>query len=272
MADFPTRGIPLPFAGGHLYYRKISFGAGPVTVWIHGFLENSNMWSPIFPALRPDGTHLLLDLPGHGDSDVFDTIHTMDFMADCVKAMLDSEGIDAPVRVIGHSMGGYVALAFAERYSEFLSAINLYHSTSFSDTEEKKENRNRAIEAIEEGRTFFVKSSVENLFASSLRKDLQKEINLATKWALQTKPKGISSALAGMRDRPDRTSVFNSTANAFAIVGMLDPAVDPIKESSFLAQNPQIESVIIEEVGHMSHLENTDAAVRALTHFLNETS
>ena len=272
MADFPTRGIPLPFAGGNLYYRKASFGAGPITVWIHGFLENSNMWSPIFPALRPDGTHLLLDLPGHGESDVFDTIHTMDFMADCVKAMLDSEGIDAPVRVIGHSMGGYVALAFAERYPELLSAINLYHSTSFSDTGEKKENRNRAIEAIEEGRTFFVKSSVENLFAASLRKDLQDEINLATTWALQTKPKGISAALAGMRDRPDRTDVFTTCPRAFGIVGLLDPAVDPIKESLFLEQNPHIESVIMKEVGHMSHLENTAAAVRALTQFLNKTS
>jgi len=272
MADFPEKTYRFDFGGGQISYRKKDFGEGPITVWVHGFLENSNMWSPIFPALRPDGTHLMIDLPGHGESDVFDSIHTMDFMADCIAQLLDVENISKPIRLIGHSMGGYVSLAFLDRYPEKVSAINLYHSTAFADSEEKKENRNRAIKALEAGRTFFVKSSVQSLFAASLMSQLSQEIDLATTWALETAPKGISAALAGMRDRPDRRKVYEECDQAYAIVGQMDPAVDPVREIKFLKENPQIRNTLIAEVGHMSHLENTAEAVNALQLFLTETS
>lgn len=272
MADFPKKTYRFDFGAGKISYRKLNLGAGPITVWVHGFLENSNMWSPIFPALRPDGTHLMIDLPGHGKSDVFGPIHTMDFMADCIAQLLVEENISDPIRLIGHSMGGYVSLAFLDRYPERVSAINLYHSTAFADSEEKKENRNRAIKALEAGRTFFVKSSVQSLFAASLVSRLTEEIDLATTWALETKPKGISAALAGMRDRPNRKKVYEQCDRSYAIVGQMDPAIDPKRETSYLEQNPNIHKTLISEVGHMSHLENTKAAVEALQVFLTETS
>lgn len=272
MADFPELWRSFPLAEGEVWYALADYGGPGTTVWIHGFLENSNMWLPLWEqGLRPDGKHLLIDLPGHGRTSSFGQVHSMDFMAECIELALKDAGIHGPVRIVGHSMGGYTALAFAERYPERVHALMMYHSTAYPDSDEKKEHRDRAVKAMESGRVMFVKEAVKNLFAEPLRQAKMNEIERATQWAIQTDPKGIVAALRGMRDRPDRRRVFTSAPRAHAIVGSLDPAVDAVRETEFVGLHPEIEADILPQVGHMSHLEDTEAAIQSLQHFLDRT-
>lgn len=272
MAGFPNNWRNFPLADGEVAYLLADYGGKGATVWIHGFLEHSFMWQPIWDGgLRPEGKHLLIDLPGHGRTSSFGPVHSMDFMAECVELALADAGIHGPVRVLGHSMGGYTALAYAERYPERIHALMLYHSTAYADSDEKKEHRERAIKAMDSGRVMFVKEAVRNLFAAPLRDAKAEEIERSTKWAIETDPKGIAAALRGMKDRPDRRTVFTAAPQVHAIVGRLDPAVDPKREIKFLGLHPEVMADILPQVGHMSHLEDTPAAVQALQQFLDRT-
>ena len=273
MSDFPNNWRGFPLADGEVAYALNDFGGAGTTVWVHGFLENSNMWQPIWDGgLRPDGKHLFIDLPGHGRTSSFGPVHSMDFMAECIELALADGGIQGPVRVIGHSMGGYTALAYAERYPERINALMLYHSTAYPDSEEKKAHRDRATQALDTGQVMFVKEAVRNFFAAPLRDAKNDEIELATQWAIQTDPNGIAAALRGMRDRPDRRTVFTSAPRAHAVVGGLDPAVDARREIQFLGLHPEVMADILPQVGHMSHLEDSPAAVNALQQFLDRTA
>lgn len=118
-----------------LAYRK--FGEGPVIVLLHGFPENGNLWRDIWPALAKHNTVIIPDLPGSGESTFANEDLSIEHLAESVKLILDKEGIDEIV-LAGHSMGGYIALAFAEKYPVMLRGLSLIHSTAAPDSDEKK--------------------------------------------------------------------------------------------------------------------------------------
>ena len=132
-----------------LYYNELPVniktgGSGIPVVFLHGYLESSEIWLPFANELLDTGRIILIDLPGHGQTGVMDEIHTMDFMADVVKFVLDTLDLKKCV-MIGHSMGGYVTLSFAEKYIERIFAFILFHSHPFADTEETRTNRKTGI-------------------------------------------------------------------------------------------------------------------------------
>src|SRR5690625_3946315 len=126
-----------------LYYKQQ--GKGPSIVFIHGYLENGNMWDKFAEELSEDYQSIIMDLPGHGKSKSYSDTHSMDFMAEKVNEILDELNISEAL-FIGHSMGGYVALAMADLFPEKVKGLILLNSSSLSDTEEKKEDRLRAVE------------------------------------------------------------------------------------------------------------------------------
>lgn len=128
--------------------KKLNYmvsGEGPVLVLIHGFGEHSSTWSaqlnafPLFKLIIPD-------LPGSGESEMIDDM-SMEGMAESLNAILQFESIDNII-MLGHSMGGYVTLAFAELYGQLLQGFGLIHSTAFADSAEKKEDRLKGIDFI----------------------------------------------------------------------------------------------------------------------------
>src|SRR5690606_18111255 len=122
-------------------------GNGKAIVLLHGFLENQTMWEPFLPLLSEKHTVITIDLPGHGKSESNGHVHSKEFIAEVVEAVLIQEKI-AQATFIGHSMGGYVTLAFAEKHPEMCSEIVLINSSPKSDTAERKVNRNRAIAMV----------------------------------------------------------------------------------------------------------------------------
>lgn len=115
-------------------------------VLLHGFMENLSIWSDMEPHLSKDFSLLKIDLPGHGQSEIFGEVHTMELMAEEVKKVLDSQNLNK-VHLLGHSMGGYTSLAFAEKYPDTLKSLTLFFSTYFADDEEKNSSVSKATES-----------------------------------------------------------------------------------------------------------------------------
>lgn len=241
-------------------------GKGSVVVLLHGFLENLSMWDFIVGALSEKYRVFAIDLLGHGATDNLGYIHTMEDQADMVYSILKENKI-RKATFIGHSMGGYVSLAFAELYPDYIKKLILLNSTSNADSQEKKINRDRAIQAVKQNFSTFVKMSISNLFSDKNRQRLSKEIEEVKSQALKTSLQGVVAALEGMKVRNDREVMLHFAPYPIMLVlGIDDPVLD------FEISKKQVENTTVEFValdgGHMSHLENTEELFSNLMSFL----
>ena len=157
---------------------KISYsdtGKGNAVVLLHGFLENQKMWQDLVPELCKKYRVVTIDLLGHGETECLGYVHSMEENAEVVRAVLSKLRIRKAI-FAGHSMGGYVALAFAELYPAIVKGLVLLNSTSKADSEERKTNRDRAIKAVKKDYTAFVRLSITNLFSEENREKMIDEI------------------------------------------------------------------------------------------------
>lgn len=254
-----------------LFYKgcKVSFesvGKGSAVVLLHGFLENKKMWDEISKTLSKNHKIITLDLLGHGNTDNKSYIHSMEEQAQMVKFVLDFLKLRRYF-LIGHSMGGYVALAFAQLYPKNVKGISLMNSTAFPDSEEKKQNRDRGIEAVKKNRTLFVKTAIPLLFSKKNKTLFKSEIQEVIQQALQTNTQGIIAALEGMKIRNDFSNLYKSALFPIQlIIGKQDPALNYL---SLLKQVENTNTEVIEFLGgHMSHIENKTALIKVFKSFL----
>lgn len=250
---------------------KISYsetGKGNAVVLLHGFLENQTMWQDLVPELSKKHRIITIDLLGHGETECLGYVHSMEENADVVQAVLSKLRIRKAV-FIGHSMGGYVALAFAELYPEKIRGLVLLNSTSKADSEERRANRNRAIKAVKKDYTTFIRLSIANLFSPDNRERLIDEIEKVKIEALKTQLQGVVASLEGMKIRKDREVLLHLTPYPkMLILGQKDPVL--IHETAL----EQIENTAVKLItlpdGHMSHIENREELVKVLLDFFKE--
>jgi len=157
----------------YLSYRQAQLayfdeGSGPAILFLPGFLEHSGMWSNLWPQFAESWRKISLDLPGHGQSGNLGYIHTMDEMAATAKALVDHLGL-GKVLLCGHSMGGYVALAFLERYPSLVRGIILLNSSAFPDSELRKANRQRAIKLVTQDPAAYVRQAITDRVSQQLK-------------------------------------------------------------------------------------------------------
>ena len=243
----------------HLFHKntKISYsetGKGTPLVLLHGFLENKSMWNS-YVALFAKNHHVItIDLLGHGQTECIGYIHTMEDMADAVHTVLTELHIKKAV-FVGHSMGGYVSLAFAELYPGIITGMVLLNSTSYPDSDERKANRDRAILCVKKDYTSFIRMSIANLFSEDNRDKLIEEIEAVKIEALQTPLQGIVAALEGMKIRKDREVLLHtSTFPILLILGEKDPVLN-YEENTKQIEGTQVQFHSFPD-GHMSHIEN----------------
>ena len=120
-------------------------------VLLHGYLESMYVWEDFLPLLTPHFRVITVDIPGHGISEVKGEVHTMEMVAEVLRDMLDELGVER-VTMVGHSMGGYVSLAFCAAYHERLDGVVLLSSSPNPDTDVKRENRRREIALVRAGK------------------------------------------------------------------------------------------------------------------------
>ena len=237
-------------------------GEGPYMLLVHGFLESSTIWSTIVNDLSGSYTLVTLDLPGHGKSGCVAETHSMELMAEVVHSLLNYLKIKS-VSLVGHSMGGYVALAFAEKYEQNIERLVLLNSTTTEDSADRKQNRERALKLISVNKRGLINMTIAHLFVESSRKHYASEIAGLTKEAITFPTEGITAMIRGMKERKDRTRILqNFRRKKYFICGKEDPVV-PISTSREIALITDSKLIILQG-GHMSWLENKSETVKIL--------
>ena len=250
---------------------KISFtddGKGTAVVLLHGFLENKTMWDKYVSALSKNHRVITIDLLGHGETECLGYVHTMEDQADMIFAVLISLRIRKIV-LVGHSMGGYVALAFAELYPDYVKGLFLLNSTSRADSDERKINRDRAIKALKQNHTNFVRISITNLFSEDNREVLTKEIEKVKLQALKTPLQGIVASLEGMKIRKDREVLLHFAPFPIQLVLGKKDGVLIYPETIDQIEGTKVELTTFPD-GHMSHIENEKELKTVLLEFLKK--
>lgn len=247
---------------------KISYsdtGKGNAVVLLHGFLENKTMWQDLVPEWNKKNRIITIDLLGHGETECLGYVHSMEDNAEVVQSVLSKLRIRKAV-FVGHSMGGYVALAYGELYPENVRGLVLMNSTSKADSEERKANRDRAIKAVKKDYTTFIRLSIGNLFSTDNRERLIDEIEKVKTEALKTPLQGVVASLEGMKIRKDREVLLHLTPYPkMLVLGKNDPVLN-YEDSLDQIEDTAVKLVTFPD-GHMSHIENKDELKTVLLEF-----
>ncbi|MEK3733468.1 MULTISPECIES: alpha/beta fold hydrolase [unclassified Paenibacillus] len=245
-------------------------GQGQPLILLHGFCGSSAYWEQVLPHLA--GFRVIVpDLRGHGRSDAPVGPYTIEQMADDVLHLMDELGIPSAV-LLGHSLGGYIALSFAQRYAARLKGFGLIHSTAYPDSEEAKEKRLKAVSTIQnDGITAFVDGLVPGLFAEGAEKTMPECIQRAKEIGYLTPPQGAAGAAMAMRERPDRRAVLNASVLPILLVAGEKDGLVPV-ERTFTADHEPVTQVVIEGAGHMSMMEAPEKLATAIRSFMDKVA
>ena len=256
------------FKGVEFHYSEA--GKGPATIFLHGHLENRAMWKPVTDALPRSMRWLSIDLPGHGDSGNLGYVHTMEEMAEVVRAIADHKRLKRFV-LCGHSMGGYLAFAFAERFPDMIKGLILMNSSARADSPEKVKAREKAAASARKNPTGFIRHTIPMLFRPKHRRGMREVVNQVKKEALRTSPQGLVASIEGMKLRPDREVLLHfAPYRVLLIAGESDPVLP------FEILKPQLAAARVTPVvapnGHMGHLEDPEIVIPAIKKFILEQS
>ena len=245
-------------------------GVGPVALFIHGFPLDSTMWVDQLAELSAQRRCIAPDLRGFGrSSPVTGEPLTMERHADDLASVLDLVS-EEQADIIGLSMGGYVALAFAELYPNRVRSLALIDTRAGADSAEGKAGRDAmAQRLVAEGRDAIAAGMQTALLAP--------DASIAAQARLRTMIEScpyetIVAALGGMRDRPDRSHVLSSiNVPATVLVGELDTVTPPSDSEAMAADLPQAELVTIPGAGHLTPIEQPQAVNDALARLLQRS-
>lgn len=253
--------------------RYADVGKGRVVVLLHGFLESLEVWfgNNFAQDFAKKFRVIAIDLPGHGKTECIGYVHRMERMAAVVKGVMDELGLRR-YAVVGHSMGGYVALAFAEKYPEHVCGLCLFHSSTYADSAEKKIDRERAIRLVKKSSTKYTGALIQNLFALANVKYFRDEISWLKRMAAKTKAQGIIASLEGMKIRKNRENVLRYAAFPVLMIAGKRDNVIPLEVSEKqkdLAEDQRY--LVLDKCGHMGFLEVKEKSLKKLKAFCGYT-
>ena len=260
------------FQKAEIFYKVV--GARQPVVLLHGFAEDNNIWHEQTHFLQDYCRLILPDLPGSGKSSMLQRDNvTIEDYAVCINALLDNEGIDKCI-LLGHSMGGYITLAFAEMFPDKLQAFGLVHSSAFADDEEKKAVRKKGIAMMKEhGVYFFLKNTTPNSFSENYKKNNQEKISELIEQGKDFTKETLIQYYAAMMNRPDRTAVLKKSEVPVLFVIGSEDAIAPLDDLLKQVHLPITSYVhIIKEVGHMSMIETPGELNNYLLEFIRNTA
>jgi pimeloyl-ACP methyl ester carboxylesterase len=244
-----------------MLYNRIE-GEGKVFVFLHGFLESSSMWNHL-ELDKLKAKKIFIDLPGHGKSNLMlPETPSIYFMAEKVNELLNVISEDEII-LVGHSMGGYVALELA-KINESISKVILLNSNFWEDSLEKKKDRDRVLEIIKKAKDKFIQEAIPNLFSypEIHHQKITEIINEAKSFTIE----GISFATKAMRDRYDNSKWVRENASKIHVIqGSLDKTAPLNIMNEKLPKNVSIS--LIDDAGHMTHIEASKQILEILASF-----
>ena len=238
-------------------------------VLLHGYLESMLVWDEFVDLLKRDLRVVTLDLPGHGVSMINGEVHTMEYLADCVALTMEALGIDK-YSVVGHSMGGYVALAMLDKYAKHLENITLLSSTTSADSQEKCDRRRREIELIKAGKKNTLARLVPHVgFAAQNVNRLKDYIEDIRELILISEDEGVIAILGGMIERKSRgEQLRDSGIPHLFIFGRHDYYIPQEVADEMIEQDPNAKVVWLEESGHMGFYEEPERCAEAILNMI----
>ena len=246
-------------------------GEGNPIVFIHGFMENSKIWNDSIETFMGTYQIITIDLAGHGKSRQTREINTIEEMADDVIEVLNYLQINTAT-FVGHSMGGYVGLAIAEVYAQYVDKLILVNSTTLPDSKEKKEQRLKVIPTVHRNFPLFVRLSIPMLFSEELKPILQNEIETLKLISLETSIEGVEASLKGMRERPDRTFILYDAEYPILIFnGEKDETIDVELFETVIPKKENIQVVKL-NCGHVAFMEQKDQFINYLKSFIEDSN
>jgi len=263
--------------GNDLVYEECGESSRRTIVLLHGFCGSSHYWHKVCPLLSDKYRIIMPQLRGHGGSYAPDGDYSMEAMADDIYHLIEHLKIDKIV-LLGHSLGGYAALAFADKYRDKLLGLGLIHSTALPDTEETKEKRRRDIQDISvNGINNYIKRLIPKLFTDSKQHNMQEAIQDMVQIGFQMNQEGAIGALQAMMNRPDRSHVLAEADYPILLVaGAEDEVISPLDTFSITYKGvtdstfgyPHILENTFEDVSHMSLVEVPNQLSRVIANYL----
>jgi pimeloyl-ACP methyl ester carboxylesterase len=230
-------------------------GQGRTLVLLHGFPETLQVWDEFSVKLARHFRVIAIDLPGHGETPSIGYVHSMELFAECIKTVLDSLHLRKYV-LVGHSMGGYAALAFAELYPMHLSGLCLFHSTASAESDEKKRDRERVIGLVKNGTSHYLNDVIVSLFAQEHVGDYRDDIRELKHMAQSMTAQSVINAQEGMKDRPRRDGVLKSAKYPVLFIAGKKDRIVPLQVVLDQAKGIQQAGVLVlENSGHMGFME-----------------
>lgn len=238
---------------------------------LHGYLESLDVWEDFTRLLSNYFRVVAMDIPGHGISQVMGPEHSMEFLADTVAGVLDELEIERAT-IVGHSMGGYVALETLRRHPQRLNGLVLLSSTPNPDPEEKRAMREREIALVEGGhKDLLAPTAAKAGFAPDNLKRMREEVAFLEEQALVAEPEGVVALLRGMKERGDSNELLHTSAvPQLFILGKKDGYIPVERAEAMVEAHPQAQVVWLENSGHLGYLEEPERCAEAVANFVRE--
>jgi 3-oxoadipate enol-lactonase len=242
-------------------------GVTQTIVLLHGYCGSSAYWEEVAVLLEERVRVIAPDLRGHGQSSApDDEMYAMEQFAEDIGQLLIGLQVHNAI-VLGHSLGGYITLAFAEKYAKKLSAFGLVHSTPLPDAEAARQNRDKAVAALQDnGVAVFVDGLVPKLFAPAHLETLADVVEHVKQIGNGTSLHGAQATARGMKARPDRRAIIEQAGLPVLLIACANDGVIPV-ESVFAAGNEAADKVTLAQAGHMGMLEETGELAAAILRF-----
>jgi len=242
-------------------------GQGLPLLLMHGYCGSAGYWDEVLPLLSARARVVAPDARGHGDTSAPEGTYGMELLAEDAVQLLDALNIDRAF-VLGHSMGGYAALALAERDPDRLLGLGLLHSTTFADDEAGKANRDKAAERIaREGMQGHIETLIPKLFAPGNLEPMKEKVERAKSIGLHTPAEGGIGAALGMKERPDRRGVLEGLqVPILLLAGQHDNVIG--EEKRFPVEGPNVTRRLLEGAGHMGMMERPEAFAQAILEYI----
>lgn len=255
--------------------RYADAGKGTQAVLLlHGYLESIEVWDDFAGELGKNYRVIRIDLPGHGFSDWGGReVVGIDYMADTAAAVLELAGVEQ-CTVVGHSMGGYVALSLAANHPEKVGGVVLFHSSPNADTPEKAANRQREIELVEAGKKeMLARVNPGRGFAEANLRRCAEAVEDLAEQVMLTEDEAIVAVLKGMSQRKDRNEDMRRLGiPELMIFGRGDNYIPVAAAESMALAQPQARVAWLENSGHMGFVEQPRESLAILEDFLAEVA
>ncbi len=252
------------YQGKKLYYRDA--GAGRTIVLLHGFPFDGRIWLPFAKKLLPSFRLIIPNLPGFGKSELPAGPLDMNVMAWAVAGLINHLKIGRHI-VVGHSMGGYVALSMASAsMTGGLAGLVLFHSQAAADDEPARLKRNESIQLILQDKQAFIDSFLPGLYGNDKPAEAFNHAIVASSQS----PETMAAAMAGLRDRANRLDWLNKAdIPVLFIIGKNDTRMQAGRIMEQAALLAQAEVLLLQGVGHMGFDEAGDVIYPVLRDFCN---